>query len=104
MNLNPLHSKSQPSDPKDGPFATQSAILELIWPASAAALMLRLADDGRGSNAALFSSALMACQYVPYPVNTWQAATQQRAPLFSQQWAASQSQGGETGTLALQVG
>lgn len=65
--------------------------------------MLRLAQGGRGYGAPLFQSALMDCQFVAYPVDTWQATTQQRAPLFSQRWSASQSQASQAATQASQV-
>ena len=64
--------------------------------------MLRLAHEGRGFKESIFQSALMDCQFVAYPVDTWQAATQQHAPLFSQQWAASQTHS-DLATQASQV-
>ena len=67
--------------------------------------MLRLAREGRGFRGPIFGAALMECDFVAYPVDTWQAATQARAPLFSQQWASSQAQGaGGAMTQPSQVG
>jgi len=71
----------------------QAARLEAQWACSAAVLALELARGARANERRLFQESLAECEFADYAVDTLSQTALGVAPLFSQQWEASQALG-----------
>ncbi len=71
----------------------QAARLEAQWACSAAVLALELARAARANERRLFQESLAECEFADYAVDTLSQTALGVAPLFSQQWEASQALG-----------
>ena len=68
----------------------QAPRLERQWASSAATLCLELARASPRYTREMFDTQLAECEFQPYTINTTSTNTLGMAPLFSQQWEASQ--------------